>query len=263
MIELLDVCKSFQAGTWALRGVTLQIASGETTLVTGPSGAGKTTLLRTIFAAERPDSGRVWVAGREVGRLRRSAIPYLRRNVGVVFQDFKLLCQRTALDNVSIALDIQGCSAAMARRAALQALAAVGLADKARAPVARLSGGEQQRVAIARAIVGSPCVLLADEPTGNLDPRLTRELVELLNQVAGLGATVVVASHDPMMISLLKAKRIVRLEAGLVASDRAISTEATSSQRWTYSTGITESADTPNDPGLGPFWLTPAVHESC
>jgi cell division transport system ATP-binding protein len=165
-------------------------------LLTGPSGAGKSTLLKLIFAAERPDAGKISLFGRDISRLRRSSIPYLRRNVGVVFQDFKLLPERTALENVMMALEIRALPRREMRQKAADMLAAVGLAWKLEAKPRQLSAGEQQRVAIARALVGEPAILLADEPTGNLDPDLTRELLVLFADVHRRGTTIILATHD-------------------------------------------------------------------
>ncbi len=219
MIQLYDVSKRF-GGVQALRHVTLQIRKGEFVLLTGPSGAGKTTLLRTIFAAEKPDEGQVILAGRNITRLRRSSIPYLRREIGVVFQDFKLLRSRTALENVSVALEIRGLPAAEVYRRSLAALEAVGLGARARTTAGSLSGGEQQRVAIARAMVGDPRIVLADEPTGNLDPELSHDILDLLDQVSRTGTTVVVATHDPMVLENAAATRSILLVDGTVAGSQ-------------------------------------------
>ena len=199
MIRLDGVWKSYQ-GTPALRGVSIDVGKGDAVLLTGPSGAGKTTLLELIFVAERPDRGEVFVAGRSVGRLRASSIPFVRRNIGVVFQDFKLLEARSAVDNVAVALRVLGLGANEIRERALGALEAVGLGARAQTRVAALSGGEQQRVAVARAIVAEPAILLCDEPTGNLDPARARELLELIERIHHRGTTVVIATHDPEVV---------------------------------------------------------------
>lgn len=199
MIRLDGVWKSFQ-GKPALRGVSLAVAEGDAVLLTGPSGAGKTTLLRLIFAAERADRGELYVAGRSIGRLRTSSIPYVRRNIGVVFQDFKLLVERTALENVAVTLEILGLPRRVVRARAQAALEAVGLATRAQARAGSLSGGEQQRVAVARAIVGEPAILLCDEPTGNLDPERARELLQLVHEIHRRGTTIVMTTHDPHVV---------------------------------------------------------------
>src|SRR5687768_4912658 len=199
MIVLEEVSKRFGARgkeVVALDDVSLTVEEGAFVLLTGPSGAGKSTLLKLIFAAEQPDHGRVLLFGRDISRLRRSSIPYLRRNVGVVFQDFKLLPDRSALENVTLALEIRALPRREMRERAADALAAVGLAWKLDARPQTLSAGEQQRVAIARALVGEPAILLADEPTGNLDPDLTRDLLVLFADVHRRGTTIVLATHD-------------------------------------------------------------------
>jgi cell division transport system ATP-binding protein len=199
MIVLEDVSKRFGPRgkeVVALDDVSLTVEEGAFVLLTGPSGAGKSTLLKLIFAAEQPDAGRILLFGRDISRLRRSSIPYLRRNVGVVFQDFKLLPDRSALENVALALEIRALPRRQMRDRAADALAAVGLAWKLDARPQTLSAGEQQRVAIARALVGEPAILLADEPTGNLDPDLTRDLLVLFSDVHRRGTTIVLATHD-------------------------------------------------------------------
>jgi cell division transport system ATP-binding protein len=203
MISLEGVTKRYgrHGEVLALDDVTMQVAEGEFVLLTGPSGAGKTTLLRLLFAGERPDAGRLTLFDRDLGRLRRSSIPFLRRNVGVVFQDFKLLPERSALENVMIALEIRALPRRLMREKAADALAAVGLAWKLEIPPSRLSAGEQQRVAIARALVGEPALLLADEPTGNLDPNLTQDLLVLFADVHRRGTTILLATHDMQVMS--------------------------------------------------------------
>jgi cell division transport system ATP-binding protein len=199
MIQLDGVWKSFH-GAPALRGVTLTVGEGDAVLLTGPSGAGKTTLLRLVFAAERQDRGELSVAGRSLGKLSDASIPYVRRNIGVVFQDFKLLGDRSALDNVAMPLQILGLRTKDIRARAASALDAVGLGARLDARAASLSGGEQQRVAVARAIVGEPAILLGDEPTGNLDPQRTLELLELFEAIHQRGTTLLLATHDPTVV---------------------------------------------------------------
>ncbi|MEK6607249.1 MAG: ABC transporter ATP-binding protein [Myxococcota bacterium] len=213
MIRVAGVCKSY-GGVAVLQDLDLAIRPGEFVLVTGRSGAGKTTLLRLLHGAERPDRGEVVVAGKRVPLLARASLPYLRRNLGFVFQDFKLLEGRTALANVTLALEVRGLGRRESWRRATQALAAVGLAEKAATRVELLSGGEQQRVALARAVVGEPDVILADEPTGNLDPAQARVVLDLLGTQAARGTTVLLATHDPMVVRLAAATRLVRLERG-------------------------------------------------
>jgi len=221
MIRLVGVAKSFGHKA-ALRDISLHVDAGEMVLLTGPSGAGKTTLLRLLYAAEQPDAGEVFVAGRNVANLRASASPCLRRNIGVVFQDFKLLSDRTVYDNVSLVTEILGMRRRTAWRATMGALHQVGLGDRAAIPVAHLSGGEQQRVALARALVGSPAILLCDEPTGNLDPARARVLLGLIGAVWEQGTTVVLATHDPLIVAAQRNRRRMRLDGGRIAGDATL-----------------------------------------
>jgi cell division transport system ATP-binding protein len=218
LIQLFHVYKSFPGDPPALIDVNLHIEKGEFVFLTGPSGAGKSTLLKLIFCAEKATDGQILVGGRNTARIRGSAVPYLRRNIGVVFQDFKLLPQRTVLENVSFALDVLGTPRQLAREKVQRMLKLVGLEKKADSYPPKLSGGEQQRVVIARALVNDPTILLADEPTGNLDPKLAMEIMDLLNEVNVRGTTVVVATHDPSLLSRYP-RRTVRLEAGRVIAD--------------------------------------------
>ncbi|HJZ84984.1 MAG TPA: ATP-binding cassette domain-containing protein [Polyangia bacterium] len=223
MIELVRVRKHY-AGAPALEDVSFHVRAGELALITGPSGAGKTTLLRLLYLAERADDGTVSIAGREVTRLRASSLPYLRRNVGVVFQDFKLLRGRSALDNVRVPLEILGLPRVQVEARARLALARVGLADRAGVACARLSGGEQQRVALARALVARPAILLADEPTGNLDVETAQGILDLLATANAAGTTVVVATHDPAVIAwgARRGARRVQLVRGRVQGTGAV-----------------------------------------
>ncbi|MEK7706314.1 MAG: cell division ATP-binding protein FtsE [Myxococcota bacterium] len=218
MIQLFHVYKAYGNDGQALADVSLEIDKGELVFLTGPSGAGKSTLLRLIFCAERPTRGQLLVGGRNVARLRPSAVPYLRRNVGVVFQDFKLLARRTVEENVAVSLEILGLPAREVRSRVYRVLKEVGLAHRLHHLPARLSGGEQQRVAIARALVGEPQILLADEPTGNLDSERSAEVMQLIEAAHARGTTVVVATHDQSLLARAE-RRILRLDAGrLVAS---------------------------------------------
>jgi cell division transport system ATP-binding protein len=217
-VRLYHVSKSYQAGQFALRDVTLEIAKAEFVFLTGPSGAGKTTLLRMLFAAERPSEGQILVLGHNVGRMGESGIPQLRRRIGVVFQDFKLLPQRTVEENVQLALDVVGVPLREARARSFAMLKQVGLQHRRHQKPLSLSGGEQQRVAIARALVNEPDLLLADEPTGNLDRDLTLEILELITGAAARGTTVVVATHDLEILARYR-RRTLRLEAGRLTDD--------------------------------------------
>lgn len=213
MIQLYHVYKSYGGDAPALIDLTLEIGKGEFVFVTGASGAGKSTLLRLIFSAERPNRGQLLVNGRNTARLSARAIAYLRRNVGVVFQDFKLLARRTVEENVAISLEVLGLQRREIRRRTYNILKQVGLAHKLHALPLRLSGGEQQRVAIARALVNEPQILLADEPTGNLDGERSQEIMSLLEQANARGTTVIVATHDQSLLGRGD-KRIIVLENG-------------------------------------------------
>jgi len=218
-VRMYHVSKSYLAGSFALHDVSLEVKKGEFLFLTGPSGAGKTTLLQLLFAAERPSEGQILMLGRNIARLGESAIPPLRRRIGVVFQDFKLLPRRTVEENVRMALDVVGTPRRQARARVFQLLKQVGLQHRRFHHPLSLSGGEQQRVAIARALVNEPDVLLADEPTGNLDPELTIEIMDLIAGASTRGTTVLVATHDLSLIERY-GKRSIRLEAGCIAEDQ-------------------------------------------
>ena len=213
MIRLYHVRKSYDSENVVLRGVSLQVGKGEFAFLTGPSGAGKTTLLRMLIAAELPDRGQIVLAGRTVSHMPRSKIPQLRRLVGFVYQDFKLLQRRSVLENVLLALEVVGEPRDQAERKARTMLGRVGLSHRMAARPSQLSGGEQQRVAIARALVNDPVVLLADEPTGNLDPETTAGVIELFKWANARGTTVLLATHDQDLVRRLDS-RVIRLEEG-------------------------------------------------
>ena len=217
-VRTYHVSKSYIAGTFALHDLTLEVKKGEFVFLTGSSGAGKTTLLKLLFAAERPNEGQILVLGRNIARLRESAIPALRRRIGVVFQDFKLLNRLTIEENVAVALEVVGTPRGEARARAFRLLKQVGLQHRRYHHPLSLSGGEQQRVAIARALVNEPEILLADEPTGNLDPALTIEIMDLISSASTRGTTVIVATHDHSVIERY-GKRTIHLEAGRIADD--------------------------------------------
>jgi cell division transport system ATP-binding protein len=216
MISLSQVTKRFAGGHEALKGVTLTIEAGELVFVTGHSGAGKSTLLRLVAAIERPTTGSVVINGQNVRALRPRAVPYLRRHFGLIFQDQKLLFDRTAFDNVMLPLSITGFERREASRRVRAALDKVGLLAKEKSLPVALSGGEQQRLAIARAIVHRPAVLVADEPTGNLDATLAAEIGELFRSFHQVGATVVIATHDEAFAARLR-PRLVPLKDGRLA----------------------------------------------
>jgi cell division transport system ATP-binding protein len=218
VIQLFHVKKAYPGDAPVLDDITLRIEKGEFVWLTGPSGAGKSTLLKLLFCAESPTSGQILVGGRNIGRISQGAVPYLRRNIGVVFQDFKLLDNRTVVENVGYALEVLGASDTEIRERSLKRLEQVGLKHKAASLPRRLSGGEQQRVAIARALVNEPTILLADEPTGNLDPSLTDSILQLLFDANARGTTVVVATHDRSLLSRYR-RRTVALEKGKLVFD--------------------------------------------
>jgi cell division transport system ATP-binding protein len=215
---MFHVSKSYSAGSFALRDVSLEVGRGEFVFLTGPSGAGKTTLLKLLLAVEQPSEGQIVVLSRNIARLGEAAIPDLRRRIGVVFQDFKLLPARTVEENVGLALDVVGAPRRKARAKVFAVLKQLGLQHRRYHHPLSLSGGEQQRVAIARALVNEPDILLADEPTGNLDPDLTVEIMDLIASAATRGTTVLVATHELALVSRY-GKRAVRLDAGRIAED--------------------------------------------
>jgi cell division transport system ATP-binding protein len=217
MIHLFHVSKYYDRRP-ALSDVNLQIEKGEFVLLMGPSGAGKSTLLKLIFCAEPPDEGQILVQNRNVARLRPQAIPYLRRTMGFVSQDFRLLPKKNVFDNVALPLLVQGASSFDIRRKVTEALKAVGMEHKKESRPTMLSAGEQQRVCIARAIVNGPIVLLADEPTGNLDPSLAGEIIELFKAINARGTTVMVATHNPQVVEQVN-RRVVVLDQGKIAAD--------------------------------------------
>jgi cell division transport system ATP-binding protein len=219
VIELFHVSKRY-SGTdrAALEDVNLSVDKGEFCLLAGPSGAGKSTLLRLLFCADFASSGQVILQGKNLARLKRKHIPLVRRNIGVVFQDFKLLPDLTVLENVALALEVQGRSNDEVRRRSVAVLQQLGLGHKLQQHAKNLSGGEQQRVAIARALVPEPALLLCDEPTGNLDAERAKDILDLLVTAHIRGATVIVATHDPHLLESGR-RRVVRIEDGRVVSD--------------------------------------------
>jgi len=218
MIRFDNVAKRYPTGREGLSGVNLDLAAGEMAFLTGHSGAGKSTLLKLIGLLERATRGQVWVNSRNLNKLKDRDIPYHRREVGMIFQDHRLLHDRTVFDNVAMPLVVAGMGHAEIKRRVRAALDKVGLLNKEKSPPISLSGGEQQRVGIARALVSKPPVLLADEPTGNLDPDLSREIMELFLQFNQVGVTILIATHDVDLVRSL-GKRVIKLREGLVESD--------------------------------------------
>jgi cell division transport system ATP-binding protein len=219
MIQFFHVYKTYARDVEALVDINLQIQKGEFVFLAGPSGAGKTTLLRLIFRDELPTSGQILVNGRNVVKLPGRTLPYLRRNIGVIFQDFKLLRDRSIFDNLALVYRVLGIPSSIGKRKVANVLKLVGLSHKAQMIPYRLSGGEQQRVAIARALMSDPLLLLADEPTGDLDSELAADVMRLLADIHAKGTTVVVATHDMRVVQEL-ARRTIVLKAGRIVEER-------------------------------------------
>ena len=219
MIRFENVSKVYKRDTVALNGVSLDIAKGEFVFLVGPSGSGKSTFLRLMIRQETPEGGRIWVAGQELDQLSSWKVPFLRRNIGSVFQDFKLLPNKTVFENVAFALEVIGRPMNVIRSQVPAILDLVGLATKTDNLPDELSGGEQQRVSIARAFVNRPLILLADEPTGNLDPNTSDDIMRLLDRINKTGTTVVMATHDQGIVDEMR-RRVVELDAGRVVRDQ-------------------------------------------
>jgi cell division transport system ATP-binding protein len=220
VIRFENVSKVYKGGTVALQDISLDIAKGEFVFLVGPSGSGKSTFLRLLLREEMATAGKIVVAGRDIERLGSWKVPQLRRNIGTVFQDFKLLPNKTVAENVAFALEVIGRPKHVVHNQVPQILDLVGLADKQERFPTELSGGEQQRVSIARAFVNRPLILLADEPTGNLDPANTVGIMRLLDRINRTGTTVVMATHDQRIVDAMR-RRVVELEEGHLVRDQA------------------------------------------
>ena len=220
MIRLSHVHKSYPNGALALKDVSFRIGKGEFVFLTGHSGAGKSTIMKLLFAEQRPSTGEVRVSGYSLGELRPAEVPKLRRRLGVVFQDFRLLEDRTAAENIAFALEVTGARGDTIAARVMRVLTQVGLASKATSYPRELSGGEQQRVAIARALVNDPAILIADEPTGNLDERATRSIFQLLREINASGTAVLMATHDLDLVRQTS-YRTIELRDGSVVYDSA------------------------------------------
>ena len=220
MIKMEKVTKVFKGDVVALRDVTIDIGKGEFVFLVGPSGSGKSTFIRLLNREDVPEHGRIFVAGRDIGGLSGWRVPYLRRNIGYVFQDFKLLQKKTVAENVAFALEVIGKSPQVINRQVPAILELVGLSRKMDRFPRELSGGEQQRVSIARAFVNRPLILLADEPTGNLDPNTSVGIMRLLERINETGTTVVMATHDSSVVDSMR-QRVVELDRGMVVRDQA------------------------------------------
>jgi cell division transport system ATP-binding protein len=220
VIGMVDVGVTYPNGKVALSDVNVSIPAGDFVFLVGASGAGKTTFIRLLIREQAATSGRVQVAGRELTRIRRGDIPRLRRRIGIVFQDFRLLQNKTVFENVAFALEVTGTPSAAIRRRVPQLLNLVGLHEHGQHLPSQLSGGEQQRVAIARALVHDPAILIADEPTGNLDPVTSWEIIQLLIQINELGTTVLMATHNQEIVNAMR-RRVLALEHGSLVRDEA------------------------------------------
>ncbi len=218
MIQFTDVVKSYTEGNKALNGVTMQIEDGEFVFLVGPSGSGKSTIMKLITGELRPTSGSVHVNGYNLERIRKREIPFLRRTLGVVFQDFRLIDNMTVYDNVAFAMRVIGAKEKEIKERVPYVLDLVGIEGKARRHPGEMSGGEQQRLAIARALVNNPSTIIADEPTGNLDPARSFEIMALLQEINNLGTTVLVVTHEKELVERFT-KRVIAINDGLVISD--------------------------------------------
>lgn len=218
MVELTDVTKIYPNGTIALKNISLKIDKGEFVFVVGASGSGKTTFIKMLFNEECPTEGKIKVNNYKINEITRKEIPYLRRSLGIVYQDFRLLPNKTVYENISFALQITEALPREIRRQVPMALALVGLSRKANMYPNQLSGGEQQRVVLARAIANNPSLLIADEPTGNLDPEISWDIMKLLTEINQRGTTVIVATHEKNIVNIMK-KRVIAIDGGILVRD--------------------------------------------
>lgn len=240
MIKLENVTKVYPGGTVAVKDVDLEILKGEFVFLVGPSGSGKSTLIRLMMREEAPSNGDIWVAGKHASDLANWKVPHLRRSIGTVFQDFKLLPTKTVYENVAFAMEVTGKHRSVIRNQVPQVLKLVGLSAKSDSLPRQLSGGEQQRVAVARAFVNRPLILLADEPTGNLDPGTSVGIMRILDRINRTGTTVVMATHDHAIVDAMK-RRVVQLDRGRVMRDES---------RGIYETRVPEAVpEAPTDDG--------------
>jgi len=219
LIEMHDIWKTYPDGTVALQGINVVIDRNEFVYIVGPSGAGKSTFLKLIYREEVPTKGQISVNGFNIGKLKRRKIPYIRRNIGVIFQDYRLLPKLTVYENVAFAMEVIEAPRRLIKRRTMEVLDLVGLKHKAGSMPSQLSGGEQQRVAIARAIVNNPAVIVADEPTGNLDPDTSWEIMKLLEEINFRGTTIVMATHNKEIVNTMR-KRVIAIENGKIVRDQ-------------------------------------------
>lgn len=221
MIEFKNVSKIYDNGTVALKDVNLNIKKGEFVFIVGASGAGKSTFLKLIMHEETPTDGEIIVNDRRLSAIRKREVPYLRRTMGIVFQDFRLIDKMTVFDNVAFAMRVIGATGKEVRKRVPYILGLVGLGDKAKCYPAELSGGEQQRVGLARALVNNPRLIIADEPTGNVDPKMSYEIVELLNEINKCGTTILMVTHEHDLVDKFP-KRVIEINDGTITKDGAI-----------------------------------------
>jgi cell division transport system ATP-binding protein len=237
MIKLENITKVYPGGTVAVKDINLEVAKGEFVFLVGASGSGKSTLIRLMMREEPPTNGDIWIAGKHASALPSWKVPYLRRSIGTVFQDFKLLPTKTVYENVAFAMEVTAKHRSVIRNQVPQVLKLVGLSDKSDRLPRQLSGGEQQRVAVARAFVNRPLILLADEPTGNLDPGTSVGIMRILDRISRTGTTVVMATHDHAIVDAMR-RRVVQLERGRVLRDES---------RGVYETAVAEPVELPDD----------------
>ena len=224
MIQFKDVSKTYPNGTNALSHVDINIEKGEFVFIVGASGAGKSTFLKLIMKEEQPTEGEIFVNGVNITKMKRRKVPYLRRTMGIVFQDFRLIDKMTVFDNVAFAMRVIGARPKAVKKRVLYILGLVGLKDKAKCRPAELSGGEQQRVSLARALVNNPSIIIADEPTGNIDPEMSFEIIELLNEINKQGTTIIVVTHEHELVHKFK-NRVIEITNGTVPADSGAVTE--------------------------------------
>jgi cell division transport system ATP-binding protein len=215
-----DVWKTYADGTHAIRGINLKVDRNEFLYVVGPSGAGKSTFMKMIYREEKPTKGQIFVNGFNLGKLKQRKIPFVRRNIGVVFQDFRLLPKLTVFENIAFAMEVIESPKKLIKKRTMEVLELVKLSSKAESLPTQLSGGEQQRVAIARAIVNNPAVIIADEPTGNLDPETSWGIMKLLEEINYRGTTIIMATHNKEIVNTIR-KRVLAIEKGQIARDEA------------------------------------------
>ena len=224
MIEFKNVSKTYANGTQALSNVNISIEKGEFVFIVGASGAGKSTLLKLIMKEEQPSSGEITINGINTTVMKRRRVPYLRRMMGIVFQDFRLIDKMTVFDNVAFAMRVIGAKPKAVKKRVLYILGLVGLKEKAQCRPAELSGGEQQRVSLARALVNNPAIIIADEPTGNIDPEMSFEIIELLNEINKQGTTIIVVTHEHDLVQKFK-NRVIEINEGKVTADSGAPSE--------------------------------------